>query len=65
MYLWNFEEIATIVQQLKDKISYQDLRIAQLAHETKLGILQEVIFSKVHNELLKSIRNKSEKEKNT
>ena len=64
-YLQNFEEIDTIVQRLKDGTPRQDLRIVQLAHRAKLGISQEVISSKVYNELLESMRNKKEKEKNT
>ena len=58
MYLWDFKEVDTIVQRLKDRSFCQDLRIAQLAHKAKLGILQEV-----NNELLESMRNKIENEK--
>ena len=64
-YLQDFEEIDIIVQYLKDGTPCQDLRIAQLAHRAKLEILQEVISSKIHNELLRSIRNKTKQEKNT
>ena len=48
------------MQYFKNKTFDQDLRIAQLAHKAKLGILilQKVISSKVHNKLFENMCNK-------
>lgn len=62
-YLRDFEDIDNIIQCLKDGTSCQDLCIVQLAHRAKLGVSQEVIFSKVHHELVKSMCHKTEKGK--
>lgn len=50
---------------LKNKIFCQNLCIIQLVYRAKLEILQEVIPFKIYNELLGSICNKIEQEKNT
>ncbi len=55
-YLQNIEDVDLIVQRLQNGIFRQDLRIAQLAQTAKLEIAQQIVLTKVNEELLESMR---------
>ena len=54
-----------IVQRLQNGTFYQDLQIAQLAQTAKLGIVQQIVSSKVNDELLESMIYKKKQGKNS
>ena len=64
-YLQNIEDVDLIVLRLQNETPRQDLRIAQLAQTAKLGIAQQIVSSKVNDELLESMRHKKEQGKSS
>ena len=64
-YLQNIEDVDLIVQRLQNRTLCQDLRIAQLAQTAKLGIAQQIVSSKVNDELLESMRHKKKQGKSS
>ncbi len=64
-YLQNIENVDLIVQRLQNGTPRQDLRIAQLAQTAKLGIAQQIVSSKVNDELLESMRHKKKQGKSS